>query len=65
MVLSARKSAFSAPRICTVLAGYLDKLVKLPAWLIRRAPIRSPRRAVRLGATWFIFSDRYEINDFL
>ena len=30
--------AFSAPRICTVEAGYLARLVKLPAWEIRRAP---------------------------
>ncbi len=27
------KSAFSAPRICTVLAGYFARLVRLPAWL--------------------------------
>lgn len=30
--------AFSAPRIWTVDAGYLARLVKLPAWEIRRAP---------------------------
>lgn len=30
--------AFSAPRICTVDAGYLARLVRLPAWEIRRAP---------------------------
>eukprot|EP00966_Prymnesium_polylepis_P227217 5257855-Prymnesium_polylepis.1 len=36
-VLSARKSAFSAPRICTVDAGYLARLVKLPACEMRRA----------------------------
>ena len=32
------KRAFSAPRICTVEAGYLARLVRLPAWEIRRAP---------------------------
>ena len=46
-----RKRAFSAPKICTVLAGYLARLVRLPAWLIRRAPTISPIRADRLGAT--------------
>ena len=56
LVLRARKRAFSAPRICTVLAGYLLRLVRDPAWLMRRAPIRSPSKAVRLGATRFIFS---------
>lgn len=30
--------AFSAPRICTVDAGYLAKLVRLPACEMRRAP---------------------------
>ena len=33
-----RNSAFSAPRICTVLAGYLARLVREPAWEMRRAP---------------------------
>ena len=33
-----RNKAFSAPRICTVEAGYLARLVKLPAWEMRRAP---------------------------
>lgn len=32
------KRAFSAPKICTVEAGYLAKLVRLPAWEISRAP---------------------------
>ena len=31
LVFNARKSAFSAPRICTVDAGYFAKLVKEPA----------------------------------
>lgn len=30
--------AFSAPRICTVEAGYLARFVRLPAWEMRRAP---------------------------
>lgn len=29
--LAYRKSAFSAPRICTVDAGYFDRFVRLPA----------------------------------
>lgn len=32
------KRAFSAPRICTVEAGYLARFVRLPAWEMRRAP---------------------------
>lgn len=35
--------AFSAPNICTVLAGYLAKFVKLPAWDISRAPTLKER----------------------
>ena len=31
------KRAFSAPKICTVEAGYLARLVRLPAWAIKRA----------------------------
>ena len=31
LVLSARKSAFSAPRICTVEAGALARFIKEPA----------------------------------
>ena len=38
----ARERAFSAPRICTVLAGYLLRLVRDPAWLMRCAPMCSP-----------------------
>ena len=50
-VLSARNSAFSAPRICTVDAGYLARFVREPAWEMRRAPTISPMSADRLGAT--------------
>lgn len=32
------KRAFSAPRICTVEAGYLARFVRLPACEMRRAP---------------------------
>ena len=63
MVLSARKSAFSAPRICTVLAGYLDRLVSEPACEMRRAATVSPMSAPRLGATSDIFSLRYIWSD--
>ena len=55
LVLRARKQAFSALRICTVLAGYLLRLVREPTWLMRRALMRTPSKAVRLGATRFIF----------
>ena len=87
LVFKARNKAFSAPKICTVLAGYLAKFVKLPgirssrlrirefrcsdpetkgfeqlewqnlqkgsppAWEIKRAPIISPIRAAKFGAT--------------
>ena len=50
-VFKARKSAFSAPRICTVDAGYLAKLVREPAWEIKRAAMVSPTKAPKLGAT--------------
>ena len=59
MVLSARNSAFSAPRICTVLAGCFASCNKLPAWLIKRAPTRSPTSAVRFGAIAVIRLRRY------
>ncbi len=36
------KSAFSAPRIWTVLAGCLARFMRLPAWEMRRAPTSSP-----------------------
>ena len=58
LVLSARKSAFSAPRICTVDAGYLARFVKEPACEIRRAPTMSPIKAPRLGATWWAIGVR-------
>lgn len=54
LVFNARKSAFSAPRIWMVLAGCFASESKLPAWLINRAPTRSPTRAVRLGAIAFM-----------
>jgi hypothetical protein len=58
-VLSARKSAFSAPRICTVLAGCFARFSKDPAWEISRAPTSSPTRAVRLGAIAIIRLRKY------
>ena len=50
-VFSARNSAFSAPKICTVEAGYLAKFVSEPACEMSRAPTMSPMSAPRLGAT--------------
>lgn len=38
LVFRALNSAFSAPKICTVEAGYFAKLVRLPAWEISLAP---------------------------
>lgn len=32
LVFRARKSAFSAPKICTVEAGYFARLIREPAW---------------------------------
>lgn len=39
--------AFSAPRICTVEAGYLARFVRLPAWEMRRAPTYKKKIKVR------------------
>merc|ERR1719370_912660 len=58
LVLRALNRAFSAPRIWTVLAGHLAKLVKLPACEIRRAPTVSPMSTARLGATTDILERR-------
>merc|ERR1719440_294862 len=58
-VFRARKRAFSAPKIWTVEAGYFARLMRLPAWEIRRAPMISPIRAERLGATRSILALRY------
>jgi hypothetical protein len=41
-LFNARKRAFSAPRICTVEAGYFAREVKLPACEISLAPMVSP-----------------------
>ena len=38
LVFKALKRAFSAPKIWMVLAGYLARLVRLPAWEISLAP---------------------------
>mmetsp|Transcript_25193 Transcript_25193/g.57157 ORF Transcript_25193/g.57157 Transcript_25193/m.57157 type:complete len:285 (+) Transcript_25193:516-1370(+) len=64
LVLSARKSAFSAPRIWTVEAGYLARLVRLPACEMSLAPMVSPTRELRFGATKSIFAFRYACNVF-
>mmetsp|Transcript_107571 Transcript_107571/g.286257 ORF Transcript_107571/g.286257 Transcript_107571/m.286257 type:complete len:329 (-) Transcript_107571:374-1360(-) len=58
-VFSARKSAFSAPRICTVDAGYFARFVRLPACEMSRAPMISPISAERFGATKSIFAFKY------
>ena len=44
------KRALSAPRICTVEAGNLARLVRLPARAMSLAPIVSPMSADKLGA---------------
>ena len=58
LVLRALNKAFSAPRICTVEAGYLARLVSDPAWEISRAPTVSPINVAKLGATDAILSWR-------
>jgi hypothetical protein len=58
LVFRARKRAFSAPRIWTVDAGYLARLVSDPAWEMSLAPTVSPMRAARFGATHDILSWR-------
>lgn len=59
LVFKARKRAFSAPRIWTVLAGCLARFMRLPAWAMRRAPTSSPTMTDRLGATAFMRFCRY------
>merc|ERR1712019_11834 len=49
--LRALNKAFSAPKIWTVEAGYLAKLVNEPACDINLAPTISPIKAARFGAT--------------
>jgi hypothetical protein len=49
------KSAFSAPRICTVDAGYFARLVRLPAWEIRRAPTYNVNQLVSPFPSIFVF----------
>ncbi len=50
---------FSAPRIWTVLAGYLARVTRLPACAIRRAPTSSPTTIVKFGAIAFIRLCKY------
>lgn len=52
------KSAFSAPRICSVEEGTLAKFVRLPAWEIKRAATTSPIKEVKFGAISFILVTR-------
>ena len=54
LVFNALKSAFSAPRIWIVEAGYLERFVRPPACEISLEPTMSPIRAARFGATAFI-----------
>mmetsp|Transcript_115022 Transcript_115022/g.228994 ORF Transcript_115022/g.228994 Transcript_115022/m.228994 type:complete len:315 (-) Transcript_115022:193-1137(-) len=62
-VFRARKSAFSAPKICTVLDGCLARFINEPACAMSRAPTSSPTMYVRLGATAVMRSLRYSDND--
>mmetsp|Transcript_6368 Transcript_6368/g.14143 ORF Transcript_6368/g.14143 Transcript_6368/m.14143 type:complete len:249 (-) Transcript_6368:399-1145(-) len=57
--LSARKSAFSAPRICTVEAGCFARFISDPACAISLAPTSSPTMIERLGAIACILFFRY------
>lgn len=59
LVFRALNRAFSAPKIWTVEAGCLARFIKLPAWLMRRAPTNSPTSAVRFGAIACIRFLRY------
>ena len=56
------KSAFSAPKIYTVDAGYLAKFINDPAWAISLAPTNSPTIVVRFGAIAYILFLRYSDN---
>mmetsp|Transcript_47520 Transcript_47520/g.117684 ORF Transcript_47520/g.117684 Transcript_47520/m.117684 type:complete len:207 (-) Transcript_47520:577-1197(-) len=57
--LSARKRAFSAPRICTVDAGCFARFISEPACAMRRAPTSSPTITDKLGAIACIRFLRY------
>ena len=58
-VFMARKSAFSAPKTCMVLAGRLARFWSPPAIAIKRAPRSAPTMALMLGATSPIVLSRY------
>ena len=49
--LRALKSAFSAPRIWMVEAGYLERVASDPEWEMSLAAMVSPIKLVRFGAT--------------
>lgn len=57
--------ALSAPKICTVLAGCLAKIFRLPACAISLAPTSSPTNTVRLGGMtnmqFFRYSSGYAV----
>ncbi len=58
-VFNALNNAFSAPRIWTVDAGNLAKLVRDPACDISLAATVSPNSDVKFGATLFILDCKY------
>mmetsp|Transcript_76637 Transcript_76637/g.216737 ORF Transcript_76637/g.216737 Transcript_76637/m.216737 type:complete len:317 (-) Transcript_76637:190-1140(-) len=62
-VFSARNSAFSAPRIWTVLDGCFARLMSEPAWEMSRAPTSSPTMYVRFGAMALMRSFKYSASD--
>jgi hypothetical protein len=62
LVWSARKSAFSAPWLCTVAAGCLAWFMSEPACAMSRAPTSSPTMVVRFGAMLFMRFARYSAS---
>ena len=65
LVFKALNRAFSAPNIYIVEAGYLERLVRPPAWEINLEPTISPINAARFGATAFILCFKYSERDSL
>lgn len=61
----ALNSAFSAPRIWMVEAGYLLRVASDPEWEISLAAMFYPMSSVRLGATISILPFRYSWISFL
>lgn len=61
----ALKSAFYAPKIWMVEAGYLANVLNDPEWAINLAAMLSPIKLVKFGETIYILSFKYPCIYFL